>query len=90
MELLYKEGYIRGYLYNETRTTVYLKFTGSSRKPVIKHIQFVPFAHKVNVKMLSKLVHTQETFILSTNKGFCTLKEALKKNVGGFVFCKMI
>lgn len=93
LELLYKEGYIRGYLHNKTRTTVYLKFTGSVRKPVIKHMQLISTNSRevfANVKTLSKLVHSQETFILSTNRGFCTIKEALKKNLGGLVICKII
>lgn len=93
LELLYREGFIRGYLYNKTRTTVYIKFLGSTRRPVIKHIQAVSTNGRmifVNLKILSKLIHSQETFIISTNKGFLTIKDAIKNNVGGFVFCKII
>jgi len=93
LEFLYREGFICGYVYNQTRTTIYIKFTGNQRKPVIKQIQAISTNGRnffVNIKVLAKLIHSQETFIISTTKGLLNIKEALKNNVGGVVICKII
>lgn len=93
LEVLYNEGLIRGYTYNKYRTNIYIKFTGSFNKPVIKNIQSISINSRpiyVNVKVLSKLAHVNEIFIISTPKGIMTVKKALQHNVGGIVFCKII
>jgi small subunit ribosomal protein S8 len=93
LHILYREGLIRGYTYNKYKTTIYIKFTGSTTKPVIKHIQAISTSGKpiyVTVKALAKLAHANEVFIISTQKGILTLKEALQQKVGGVLFCKII
>lgn len=93
LSVLYREGLIRGYAYNKYRINIYIKFCGSTVKPVIRHIQPISLSGRplyVNVKMLAKLSHCNEIFILSTSKGFLTLKEALYQNVGGILFCKIL
>jgi small subunit ribosomal protein S8 len=93
LSVLYREGLIRGYTYNKYRTNIYIKFTGSTRKPVIKQIQPISKSGRpiyVNLKTLAKLAHTNETFIISSTKGILTLKEALQQQVGGLLFCKVL
>lgn len=93
LELLYREGLIRGYLHNKTRTTVYIKFTGNSRKPVIKHIQAISTSGRkvfVSTRILANLVHLKESFLISTPKGLLTAQEALESNTGGLVICKIL
>jgi small subunit ribosomal protein S8 len=93
LSFLYKQGLIRGYTQNETRINIHLKYTGSSIKPIIKHIQPISVKGRpfhANLKMLGKLVHANETFVISTPKGLLTLKEALENQVGGFIFCKIL
>jgi small subunit ribosomal protein S8 len=93
LELMYREGFIRGYSYNQYRTNIYIKFTGSTAKPVIKHIQAISTGGRqvyANLKILAKLVNLNETFIISTPKGLLTVQEALKQNTAGLVFCKII
>jgi small subunit ribosomal protein S8 len=93
LRVLYREGLIRGYTYNKYRTNIYIKFTGSTIKPVIKQIQPISTNGRpifVSVKTLAKLAHANEIFIISTIKGILTLKESLQQNVGGVLFCKII
>lgn len=93
LNVLYREGLIRGYTYNKYKTNILIKFTGSTTKPVIKHIQPISTNGKpiyVSVKTLAKLAHANEVFIISTIKGNLTLKEALQQNVGGILCCKII
>jgi small subunit ribosomal protein S8 len=93
LQLLYREGLIRGYTYNKYRTTIYIKFTGSTTKPVIKAIISISTNGRIiyaNTKVLSKLINANELFLVSTSKGILTLKEALQYNVGGILFCKII
>jgi len=92
LRVLYREGLIRGYTYNKYRIDVYVKFTGSTTKPIIKHIQPISTSGRpifVNTKTLAKLVHSNEVFLISTPKGILTLKEALQQNVGGLLVCKV-
>ena len=88
LQVLYREGLIRGYTYNQKRTNIYLKYTGSRNKPVMRYIQGI--GKPVCLKVLAKLAHANELFILSTPKGVLTLKEALAQNTGGVLFCKII
>jgi len=93
LSFLYKQGLIRGYTQNETRVNVYLKYTDSAVKPVIRHIQPISVKGRpfhANLKMLEKLIHSNETFVISTSKGLLTLKDAVENQVGGFIFCKII
>jgi small subunit ribosomal protein S8 len=93
LELMYREGFIRGYSYNKYRTKIYIKFAGATSKPVIKFIQAISTNGRkvyVNIKILAKLIQLKETFFISTTKGLLTLQEALKHNVGGVLFCKII
>lgn len=93
LSFLHNQGLIRGYTQNETRVNIYLKYSGQGIKPIIKHIQPISVKGRpfhVNLKMLEKLIHANETFIISTSKGLLTLKDAIQNQAGGFIFCKII
>ena len=93
LQILYREGLIRGFTYNKYRTKILIKFTDSSTKPVIKTIINISTNGRIlffNTKMLTKLASTNELYLISTSKGILTLKEALLENVGGILFCKII
>jgi small subunit ribosomal protein S8 len=93
LNLLYNQGYIRGFFINSKRTQVLLKFT-EELKPVIKNIKIISTPGRpviVSHKTLSKLPQNCGSFILHTNKGLLTLVEALHKyKIGGKVICKII
>jgi len=93
LSVLYRHGYIRGYFKNNHCIKIFLKFSGSSTQPVIRYIQPVSVSGRffnINFKTLTKLAHTNETYLISTSKGILILKEALQYHQGGFVLCKLI
>ena len=93
LNIFYDEGLIRGYSYNFKRTKIFIKFSGTEYKPVIKYIKVISTPSKfvsITVKSLSKLNDQGQFFLLSTPKGLLTSTEALNKNVGGNVLCKIL
>ena len=93
LSVLYKHGYIRGYFKNQFLIKIFLKFNGSATQPVIRYIQPITVNGRyfnVTFKVLAKLAHTNETYLISTPKGVLTLKDSLKYHHGGFILCKLI
>ena len=93
LNIFYCEGLIRGYSYNSKRTKIFIKFSGTTYKPVIKYIKVISrpsMAVPVTVKSLSKLNDQGQFFLLSTSQGLCTSIKALSKNIGGHVLCKIL
>jgi small subunit ribosomal protein S8 len=71
INLLYKEGYIRGFFFNRDRIKVLLKYT-TSLKPVIKNIKIISTPGRrvtISHKTLSKIPKNSHMLILSTPKG---------------------
>tara|TARA_B110000902_G_scaffold265846_1_gene351443 strand:- start:1720 stop:2106 length:387 start_codon:yes stop_codon:yes gene_type:complete len=93
LSLLYKEGFIRGFYYNEKRTQVFLKFN-SHLKPALRNIKIISTPGKkvvVSHKTLCQIKKNNGFFIINSNKGLITLEDALfKYKVGGEIFCKII
>ncbi len=92
LSVLYRSGFIRGFRYDENVTRVFLKYSTTSFKPVLKNISGIstngrPFY--ISVKSLAKLAHASETFLVSTPYGVLTTTQALEKNVGGILLCKI-
>ena len=90
---LFNEGLIRGYKYNINKITIFLKYTNQGNYPVIKKISSGISKGRLvflSIKQISKLVHTQEIYLISTIKGILTAKECLYYNVGGVFVCKII
>ena len=93
LNIFYSEGLIRGYSYNSKRTKIFIKFSGTAYKPVIKYIKVISTPSKfvsISVKSLSKLNEQGQFFLLSTSQGLCTSVKALSKNIGGNVLCKIL
>ena len=93
INLLYKEGYIRGFFYNSKKISVFLKYT-EYLKPVIKYIKIISTSGKritISNKTLSKIQKNSGTLLLSTSKGLMTSKKAKEAySIGGEVLCKLI
>jgi small subunit ribosomal protein S8 len=93
LSLLYKEGFIRGFYYNEKRAKVFLKFN-NYLKPALRSIKIISTPGKkviVSHKTLCQIKKNSGFFIINSNKGLITLEEALfKYKVGGEILCKII
>jgi len=93
INLLYKEGFLRGFFYNSKRTTVLLKYT-EDLKPVIKNIKIISTSGRriiISKRALAKLHKNSGTLILSTPKGLMTSNKAKAlASTGGEVLCKII
>jgi small subunit ribosomal protein S8 len=95
LEVLEREGYIRGFSWSELRTgiaqfTIELKYDEGS--PVIKEIDRVS---KPGRRVYSKIADLQKVYgglgisILSTPRGVMSDNEARAANVGGEVLCRV-
>jgi len=95
LEVLEREGYIRGFSWSEVRTgipqfTIELKYDEGS--PVIKEIDRVS---KPGKRVYSKIKDLQKVYgglgisILSTPRGVMSDTEARAANVGGEVLCRV-
>jgi small subunit ribosomal protein S8 len=93
INLLYLEGFIRGFSNNSRRVNVFLKYN-EFLKPVIKHIKIISKSGRrvfISRKTLSKLPINKGTFFISTNHGLITSNTALNKlKIGGEVVFKII
>ena len=87
LQVMYREGLIRGYAYNQYRTRVYLKY---GPRPAISNIKIINRNVPTSVKILSKLVLSDAIYLINTTRGVLTLTEALRLNVGGSVICKIL
>lgn len=95
LEVLKREGYIRGYSWAETRPgiselTVELKYTEG--EPVIREIDRVSKPGRrvySKIKDLSRVYNGLGISILSTPRGVMSDHEARAENVGGEVLCRV-
>ncbi len=95
LDVLQREGYIRGYSWAEMRTgiaelTVELKY--SEGVPVIKEINRVSKPGRrvySRIKKLAPVYNGLGISILSTPRGIMSDTEARAANVGGEVLCKV-
>jgi small subunit ribosomal protein S8 len=92
INLLYNDGFIRGFHFNEKRIKVFLKYN-TYLKPALKNIKIISTPGKkviVSHKLLTCIRKNSGFFIINTNKGLLTLEEALfKYKIGGEVLCKI-
>ena len=95
LEVLKREGYIRGYSWSEVRTgiqelNVELKY--SEGTPVIREISRVSKPGRrvyTKIKDLGRFYNGLGISILSTPKGVLSDHEARQENVGGEVLCRV-
>jgi len=93
LAVLYRLGYIRGYVIRDKKTiTVLLKYINN--KPVIRSVNVIstPGRRKyIDCKTLESELRKKDNgfFILSTSKGIITDEESVMLNVGGEVLLKI-
>ncbi len=95
LEVLKREGYIRGYSWSEIRTgvqelNVELKY--SEGTPVIREISRVSKPGRrvyTKIKDLGRFYNGLGISILSTPKGVLSDHEARQENVGGEILCRV-
>lgn len=89
LNLLYKNGFIQGYYYNNINNKVIVLLKYFNNKPVINLIYRVSKpGHKIYwtlSKLKSSCYLKNSYYILSTSYGIITSKEALQLGVGGEV-----
>ncbi|WP_448189878.1 30S ribosomal protein S8 [Azospirillum sp. sgz301742] len=95
LEVLKREGYIRGYAQEEVRpgvSNLKIELKYHEGEPVIKHVSRVS---KPGRRVYSKIADMQRVYnglgiaILSTPRGVMSDNEARAANVGGEVLCRV-
>ncbi|CAA6815469.1 MAG: SSU ribosomal protein S8p (S15Ae) [uncultured Aureispira sp.] len=92
-EILYTQGYILRYKFEETENKqgqilIALKYDRESKRPVIQKLKRVSrpgLRHYVKASELPSIINGLGTAVVSTSKGVLTEKTARKENVGGEV-----
>jgi len=92
-EILYDQGYILRYKFEETSNKqgvikIALKYDASSKQPVIRKMKRVSrpgLRHYVKADELPRVINGLGLAIISTSKGVITDKKAREENVGGEV-----
>jgi small subunit ribosomal protein S8 len=95
-EILYKQGYIEKYKFEEAQgkqgiIKIALKYDANGN-PVMKSIRRVSTPGKrryVQVDEIPRVINGLGIAILSTSKGLITNKQAKEANVGGEVLCEV-
>lgn len=89
VKFLYQEGFLDSFYIN-TSFTILLTLKTLNNQIILNKI--IPIS-KTNLGVYLKVKHSWEhdtslgIFIMSTNKGFISLAEAKKKNLGGKIIC---
>jgi small subunit ribosomal protein S8 len=92
-EILYEQGYILRYKFEETSNKqgaihIAIKYDRETKEPVIKSMKRVSrpgLRHYVGSAALPRVINGLGTAVVSTSKGVLTDKEARKEKVGGEV-----
>jgi small subunit ribosomal protein S8 len=92
-EILYTQGYILKYKFEETENKqgqilIELKYDRESKRPVIQKLKRVSrpgLRHYVKASELPSIINGLGTAVVSTSRGVLTEKAARKENVGGEV-----
>jgi small subunit ribosomal protein S8 len=92
-EILYTQGYILKYKFEETENKqgqilIALKYDRESKRPVIQKLKRVSrpgLRHYVKASELPSIINGLGTAVVSTSRGVLTEKAARKENVGGEV-----
>lgn len=92
-EILYKQGYILKYKFEDTDNKqglikIALKYNKESRKPIIRKLKRISrpgLRTYVKSTELPRVINGLGTAVISTSKGVLTDKDARKENVGGEV-----
>jgi small subunit ribosomal protein S8 len=97
LDILYLEGYIRGYSFDPLdiyKIKVLLKYSGfgegSFRKIKVISVSSKRVYVSVDTLFNLNLKKSLGCFILSTSKGILSLNDALKYNIGGELLCYVV
>ncbi len=96
-EILYKNGYIFRYQFDDTVKPqavirIALKYDPSTRKPIIRKLERIskPGLRKyAGTDDLPRVINGLGIAIISTSKGVMTEKQARRENIGGEVLCRI-
>jgi len=89
-KLLYKNGYIKNYKFQDKNVKIALKYNNKTKESAIINLKKIskPGLRKyVKIKSLPNVINGLGIAILSTSKGIMSNKEAKKNNIGGEVLC---
>ena len=94
VNVLVSEGYLKGCekTYNEGKPMIKIALKYHNEKPVIKNISRVskPSLRKYSASSdLKQVKNGLGSFIISTNQGLMTDKDAKSKNIGGEILCEV-
>jgi small subunit ribosomal protein S8 len=95
LDVLQREGFIRGYSVNEIRkgvSEISIELKYFEGEPVIKHVSRVSTPGRrvySKIKDLPKVYNGLGIAVLSTPKGVLSDQEARDQNVGGEILCKV-
>lgn len=92
-EILYNQGYILKYKFEDTvnkqgQILIALKYSKETKKPVIQKLKRISrpgLRHYVKSTQMPSIINGLGTAVVSTSRGVLTGKEAKKENVGGEV-----
>ena len=93
LQILYKNGYLRGYQVNPMNDLIIVELKYIKNKSVIQNFRRVSKSGRriyISSKALYKLNLPIGFFILSTSKGILTSSDAKLKFVGGEVLCHIL
>ena len=93
LQILYKNGYLRGYQINTRNDLIIVELKYIKNKSVIQNFRRVSKSGRriyITSKALYKLNLPLGFFILSTSKGILTSSDAKLKFVGGEVLCHIL
>lgn len=86
LKILWNEGFITGYnVLDNNKLQIFLKYNNKGT-PAINSLKFLSKPSRrlyYSSKQLWKLNSSKTFIILSTNKGFMTIEDCKKKNLGG-------
>jgi small subunit ribosomal protein S8 len=89
LKILWKEGFILGYSLQKNNNLIKIFLKYNKNKPTINNIKFLTRPGRkiyLTTKQIWKIETTENLIIFSTNKGFKTLDECKKFNLGGEPF----
>lgn len=96
LELLYQNGFIKGYFIRSNSITVFLKYNTRTIHvfSTIKRISKPSYRKYITYELLKTKTNEDKSYpgllILSTTSGICSHKYALKKRIGGEILCEII
>lgn len=94
LDLLYLEGFIRGYNLKKDKIKILLKYSLDGKIAMKKIVLISKPGRKIFISAknlwLLNSIKGSGCFFLTTSKGFMSLRKALKKSIGGELVCYVL